>query len=420
MSRIKYFVLAVAIWCYTQANPIINIDCDCSGTSLESDPSACCVSELPDFNAATSFTFHYLPNASTSSTQQSITQFKMQSSKNFSEIPKQIIDTFQNLVYLDAAIGLRTLPQLPMKLKQLSLGYNQLKTIDANAFDANDLEHINLQYNEINNIADSAFNGLTKLTTLNLYHNKLTILKRSTFNGATMLQNIDLSSNEIATIEDGAFDLPHLKEILISDNKLKHLSDNIFRGAPHLQNIDLQRNQLEHIGRAFDGAQHLHQLQLSENRHLQDLDVLVLSNLPELNSLSIDAIGIRTLSATPTTITSMQSPLHTMSMSQNHLSATDFLKQLSIFSKLEKLFIDANKFTRWDDTDVRNIKKYFPHIELIVTKSNHWDRRWVEMSLIPVFQTNNIFCSNIKYLNTYIEGFTNSVDGQIIEGTECI
>jgi len=415
-------LVAIAIvslrWVQVCCNPILNIDCDCSSTSLESDPLACCVSELPDYDASSTFLFTNLPN---SSEQSQITQFKLQSMKNLTEIPPQIFDKFTNLEYFEASIGLRTLSlqSLPNKLKQLNLGYNRIMALDANAFQSPELQYINLQYNDISQINDGAFNGPIKLKILILYHNKLTILKRSTFKGAANLQDLDLSSNEIETIEDGALDLPQLKELLINDNKLKSISDACFAGAPKLQNIDLQRNQLNSIGKAFDGMHHLHQLQLSGNHHLQDLDVLALSNLPELISLSVEATGIRSLTA-PTTVTSTKSPLHTLSLSQNHLSSVDFLKQLSIFSKIEKLFVDANKFSRWDDADVRNIKKYFPNIELIVTKSNIWDRRWVENSLIPVFQANNIFCSNIKYLNTYIEGFTNSIDGQIIEGTECI
>lgn len=384
-------------WKLIEGNPIVNIDCDCSATSLESDATACCISELPEFGSSSSFSFNYLVNAS--STYQTITQLRLQSAKNLTEIPRQLFDSFPNLNYLEASIGLRSLSH--------TLPNNQLK-------------QLNLGNNRINVIAESgAFDGLTKLNVLILCHNELTIVHRTTFNGANNLQVIDLSSNEIATIEDGAFNLPYLKEILISNNKLKRLFDNIFAGAPNLQNIDLQRNQLEHIGKAFERTQHLHQLQLSGNNHLEDLNVFALSNLTELISLSLDAIGIHSISI-PSTVTSSQSPLHTLSLSQNHLSNTDFLKQLSIFSKIEKLFVDGNKFVRWDDADVQNIKKYFPHIELIVTKCNIWDRRWVQNSMIPVFQANNIFCSNIKYLNTYIEGFTNSIDGQIIEGTECI
>lgn len=424
----KYYPVIVNVillslqWTLIEGNPIVNIDCDCSTTSLDSDSTACCINELPEFGASSLFTFHNLVNAS--STYQSITQLRVQSTKNLTEIPRQLFDTFPNLVYLEASIGLHSLPHsLPSnQLKQLNLGYNRIITIDANTFHeyGNQLEYIHLQNNEIASISESgAFNGLTKLIVLILYHNKLTIVHRTTFNGANNLQDIDLSSNEIATIEDGAFDLPHLKEILISDNKLKKLSDNIFAGAPNLQNIDLQKNQLEHIGKAFERTQHLHQLQLSGNNYLQDLNILALSNLPELISLSLDAIGIHSI-LIPSSVTTSQSPLHTLSLSQNHLSDADFLKQLSIFSKIEKLFVDSNKFVQWDDADVRNIKKYFPLIELIVTKNNIWDRRWVQNSMIPVFQANSIFCSNIKYLNTYIEGFTNSIDGQIIEGTECI
>lgn len=411
-------------------SPVTNIECDCTATSLESDSSACCVSEWPAIEASARVTFQNVANTS------SIIQAKLHSTANFTEIPSQIIETFENLEYLELTIGLERLPltRIPGKLKHLNLSDNRITSVDINSFlNAPGLEQINLQYNRIDTLADAgAFAGPNNLKHLILYHNKLTILKRDMFKTAQNLLSLDVGCNQISTIEDGTFDLPHIKEILMSENKLKILSDHIFHGASSVQNIDLQKNLLEHIGKAFEITTHLHQLQLSENHHLQDLNVMDLtSKLPELISLSVDATGIlslctttatssTTITAPSTTYTSIQSPLHTLSISQNHLSQSDFLKQLSVFSKLEKLFVDANKFTRWDETDVRSIKKYFPQIELIVTKNNVWDRRWVESVLIPVFQTNNIFCSNIKYLNTYIEGFTNNIDGQIIEGTECI
>lgn len=429
-------ILVVQVWiCLWQTellygNPVLSIECDCSGTILESHATACCVSEWPNLESNTQLTFQNAPNAS------AIIQFKANSMANFTEIPSQIIDTFPNLEYMELTIGLERLPlnRLPSKLKHLSLSDNRITSIAMDAFgQAPDLNHIDLQYNQITSLAETgAFAGLTKLMHLNLYKNKLIALKRTMFVDALNLNSIDVGCNEIATIEDGTFDLPQLKEILMSENKIKTLSDGIFRGATMVQNIDLQKNQLEHIGKAFDVTQHLHQLQLSENRNLQDLNVIdLISKLPALISLNVDATGIRSLytttstmlssTTTVATLTNIQStPIHTFSLSQNHLTQTDFLKQLSMFTKLEKLFVDANKFTRWDDSDVRSIKKYFPNIELIVTKNNVWDRRWVENILIPVFQTNNIFCSNIKYLNTYIEGFTNSIDGQIIEGTECL
>lgn len=412
-------IIVVCIWSLqVHSNPVATVDCDCSTTSLESDASACCVNDWPAVEASVHVTFQNVPNIT------SIIQLKLHSTPNLTEIPAQIIDAFENLEYLELSIGLQRLPlkRIPRKLKHLNLSDNRITSVDIDAFQsAIELTQINLQYNQITQLADSGAFPV-KLKHLILYHNKLTVLKREMFKSAENLVSLDVSSNEIVTIEDGTFELVHLKELLMSENKLRTLSDEMFRGAAAIQNIDLQRNSLERIGAAFGTTRHLCQLQLSENHHLKDLNVMDLtSKLPELISLSVDATGIQTLGvATNANPPPFQSPLHTLSVSQNHLTQSDFLKQLSTFAKLEKLFVDANKFTRWDDTDVRSIKKYFPNIELIVTKNNVWDRRWVENTLIPVFQTNNIFCSNIKYLNTYIEGFTNSIDGQIIEGTECI
>lgn len=413
----------------TAAPALQTIDCDCDGTALESIATACCITELPVIApeiAANQITFRNILNAS------AIIQLMVHSTVNFTEIPPQIIDTFVNLEYFEVKIGVERFlyGRLSPKLKHLNLSDNRLKAINADTFrGAVEIEQFTAQFNEIATIPErNAFAGLIKLKHLIFYRNKLQSLTREMFLGAMNLESIDVSCNEIETIEDGTFDLPRLKELLMSDNKLKTISDTMFRGAGELQNIDLQKNQLEHIGRAFDAIAHLHQLQLSENRQLKDLDVFDLaSKLPELHSLSVDATGISTLGTVMGAVNGscvpdfgFQSPLHTFSLSQNRLVNSNLLRQLSVFPKLEKLFVDANHFTRWDDGDVKSIKKFFPSIELIVTKSNQWDRRWVDSTLIPVFQSNQIFCSNVKYLNTYIEGFTNSIDGQIIEGTECI
>lgn len=410
----------------------ITIDCDCHETALEAIATACCIHEMPLIITSTApnqLSFRNIPNAT------SVIELMIHSKfNNFTELPPQIVDTFTNAQYVELTIGLERFifGRLPAKVRHLNLSDNRITAIDTDTFrGAVEIEQITAQFNQIASIAErNAFHGLMKLKHLIFYHNKLRALKREMFLDAKNLETIDVTSNEIESIEDGTFELPSLKEILMSDNKLKVLSDAIFHGAGELQNIDLQKNQLEHIGRAFDAIARLHQLQLSENRQLKDLDVHALaSKLPELNSLSVDATGISTLGAAtigngndaaPVVNFTFQSPLHTFSLSQNHLMQSDFLRQLSVFPKLEKLFVDSNRFERWDEADVKNVKKFFPNIELIVTKNNQWNRQWVDTTLIPVFQSKQIFCSNVKYLNTYIEGFTNSIDGQIIEGTECV
>lgn len=433
MNTLNRLILPLCVlWsmCWqTETIQTIRIDCDCSNVTLETDSLACCITAIPDYDDTAQFAFVNVANANEtigSTNIESIVFLKICTTENRTQMPIALTNAMAALNILDVSIGLQQMPSshLPTKLKQLNLNRNYIKTIDRDAFamTANELEIINMQHNQIDSIdVNGAFNGLNKLHTLILYHNRLTALRNGIFAGAPNIEYLDVSSNEIETIDDGALALPLLKEILISENRLHRLSDNVFRLTPNMHNVDMQKNRLQHIGKAFEVTLHLQQLLLSENHHLQDIDVVALSTLPALISLSIDATGLRTLYANGTAVQNTSiSPLHTLSVSQNHFGGADFLRQLSIFPRLQNLFVDANKFTRWNEADVRNIRKLFPHIELIVTKNNAWDRQWVDNTLIPVFQANNIYCSNVKYLNTYIEGFTNSVDGQIIESTECI
>lgn len=397
---------------------VVNVDCNVPDTAANS----CFIETTLVLDPAARLNFTNVSNAS------AIHRLKLVTATNASNIPNEIFEYFSNLQHLELTIGLENLclESFPggRKLKYLNLSDNKIHSIRREAFiGAVDLVEINLQHNQIQAIEDGAFVGLSKLMVLILFANKLTILQQTIFGGASNIKNLDLACNEIAIIENGAFDLPNLEEILISGNKLTTLSDQIFNGAPNLQNIDLRKNHLETIGRAFDGLQRLHQLQLSDNRQLRDLDIIAFSALPTLISLGAEETGLTHLSlkTQPNTLSTVSSsPLTTLSLSRNQLSETDFLRKLSIFSKLEKLFVDSNAFSRWDEADIVNVKNYFPNIDLIVTKDNAWDRKWVENTLIPVFNSNNIYCNQFKFLGVYIFGFTKGGDRQVIEGTECI
>lgn len=408
---------------HLQQIKIVNIDC---GASEHLNEGSCAIIEPLEIKDDDFCDFINVPNLT------KIIHLKFATRSNLTKIPGEIFVKLPNLQYLDLAIGLHALPTNRLfsdkKIKSIVLADNFIQTISHEIFSsATQLEEINLRNNRIATIEDNAFSELDKLETLILTGNRVTIINRHTFSGLSNLKNLDISDNAIDTIEDDALMLPALEEFLCSRNKLKILPDRIFQGAPNLLNIDFRENVLEKIGHAFSVMHKLNQLQLSNNDKLTDLNVLGFTKMASLISLELENVGLRTISgvahSNDSNVTggSNRVPLTTLNLKNNHLSEVDFLRRMSIFGKLEKLFVDKNKFNRWQNEDVARIKALFPNIELIVTKNNIWDKKWVEETLVPVFKTNHIYCNQIKYLGVYIFGFKKgNSDHQMVDATECV
>lgn len=351
--------------------------------------------------------------------------FKMVSTTNLTFIPPEIFSKFPNMMHLNLRIGMHDVSAATFdkadKLKTLLMKRNYVYVLPHAVFTRMpDIEEINMEDNQLSHIDDGAFSGLDKLHILNLFGNYLTVLRAGTFTGAINLRNLNCGFNAIETIEEGALNLPKLEEILIFNNKIKHLSNTVFAGAPKLLNIDLKQNLLETIGQSFFSLTKLHQLQLSGNDDITDLNILAFSTMPALNYLGLENLGLRGISSQFTAVDQgpTKSPLTTLSLSHNRLSSVDFLNKISIFKKLEKIYVDQNAFVRWDDIDVVNVKKTFPHIELIVTKSNPWDKQWLENTMVSSFRSNRIFCDQFKYLGVYI--FNGTDGGPTVDGNECL
>lgn len=420
-SSNRILIIAVALLLTTHSARLtegVTIDFDCSKNDLP--PGSCFNGEPVPYNDGDALNFVGVSNFD------DLLYFKLISTTNLTFIPQEIFSKFPNLIHLNLRIGMHDLSPATFaeaaKIKTLFMKRNYVVVLPHGVFARMpELEEVNMQDNQLSHIDDGAFSGLDKMQTLNLYGNYLTVLRAGTFAGAINLRNLNCGFNAIETIEEGALNLPKLEEILFFNNKIKHLSNTVFVGAPKLLNIDLKQNLLETIGQSFFTLTKLHQLQLSGNDHIADLNILAFSTLPSLSYLGLENLGLRGISSQFTVVDQgpTKSPLTTMSLSHNRLASVDFLNKISIFKKLEKIYVDQNAFVRWNDDDVAEVKKMFPHIELIVTKSNPWDKQWLESTLVPSFRSNRIFCDQFKYLSVYI---FNSTDGeaQTTNGSECL
>ncbi|KAL3275011.1 hypothetical protein HHI36_019783 [Cryptolaemus montrouzieri] len=116
---------------------------------------------------------------------------------------------------------------------------NPVKSLEANVLNETVLEELEFSSSGLEEIHDSAFNGLDKLKILNLSNNKLKGLSKTALTPLKSLKILNLEGNEIETFSaDGLPDLPNLEEINLSNNPLSKLNlDDIGKVAPKLKTI---------------------------------------------------------------------------------------------------------------------------------------------------------------------------------------
>merc|ERR1712142_867383 len=118
-----------------------------------------------------------------------------------------------------------------------------------------------VEYGDLQQLEDDAFEGLPNLTRIDLSENKLITLNKA-FKKIKKGGSINLSRNRLQSV-NGAFEgLSHLT-IDLSNNRLESI-DGAFKGLSHSE-IDLSHNRLVSIDGAFAGVSHS-KIDLSRNR----------------------------------------------------------------------------------------------------------------------------------------------------------
>ncbi|CAI9742651.1 leucine-rich repeat and transmembrane domain-containing protein 2-like [Octopus vulgaris] len=92
-------------------------------------------------------------------------------------------------------------------LEILSLNNNQIKEITERTLrNLTNLKELDLQDNAIRSIEERTFHGHTKLEQLEMKTNKISNIKKGNFQNHTRLSHLDLSHNNITDFEEGTFE----------------------------------------------------------------------------------------------------------------------------------------------------------------------------------------------------------------------
>uniref|UniRef100_A0A1I8Q9R3 LRRCT domain-containing protein n=1 Tax=Stomoxys calcitrans TaxID=35570 RepID=A0A1I8Q9R3_STOCA len=250
---------------------------------------------------------------------------------NLAEIPKNILEGLENLQYLNLsgnhhlspipAALIRPLARLQIvdfshcAMKQLSgdlfatlqdlkhiyLNDNNIQEINDGSFmDLWNISSIDLSNNQITSIRPGAFVNVMHLRKLNLRGNQLSAFKGEFFNTGTGLEELDISNNHLSYLFPSSFRIhPRLRLILAAHNKFSFFPAELISSLQYLEHVDLSHNQLKTIEELdFARLPRLRVLKVAHNQ-LDMLSEMAFHNTTQLQVLdfshnSLDRIGERT------------------------------------------------------------------------------------------------------------------------------
>ncbi|XP_013375469.1 PREDICTED: peroxidasin-like protein [Chinchilla lanigera] len=138
------------------------------------------------------------------------------------------------------------IPQVPQQTTVLDLRFNRIREIPESAFKK--LENLNtllLNNNQIRKISRTAFEGLENLISLYLYKNEIHTLDKQTFKGLISLQQLYIHSNQLETLQLETFGgLRKLERLFLHNNRLSKIPAGSFSHLDSLKRLRLDFNPL--------------------------------------------------------------------------------------------------------------------------------------------------------------------------------
>jgi Leucine-rich repeat (LRR) protein len=109
-----------------------------------------------------------------------------------------------------------------------------------------------IKNNEIVNLSQKAFQGLSKIKILNLHGNKISHIEKVHLDGVrSSLQNLDLSNNLIGEINNDILKgMSNLKILDLTNNQI-YVIENFAFELLSLDKLSLKGNNLTHIWRTY-------------------------------------------------------------------------------------------------------------------------------------------------------------------------
>ncbi|XP_058975198.1 protein artichoke-like [Musca domestica] len=217
------------------------------------------------------------------------------SHNNLAEIPKNILEGLQNLQYLNLS-GNHHLTPIPAalirplaRLQIVDFSFCSMKQLSGDLFlTLQDLKHIYLNDNNIQEINDGTFMDLWNITSIDLSNNQITSIRPGAFVNVMSLQKLSLRGNQLSAFKGEFFNTgTGIEELDISNNHLSYLFPSSFRIHPRLRMILAANNKFSFFpAELISSLQFLEHVDLSQNQ-LKTIEELDFARLPRLRVLKV-------------------------------------------------------------------------------------------------------------------------------------
>lgn len=229
----------------------------------------------------------------------------------------------------------------------VAFSFDTLEEIPKNAFisfGSDSIVQLILERKHIKKIEIGAFLGLRCLNELDLRYNNLTEIMEGTFEGLSQLENLWLNNNLLESTPDSGMAFLHLvnlRQLHMANNRIKSLQKIAFDSLTNLELLDLSYNKIRVIeDTVFNSLVNLNTLLLNNN-YLTKITPQNWENLAKLYSLNL---------------------------ADNFLTTFDVGYNFS-FANLSQLDLSGNSLTQLDGA---GMKLSFPYLRELNIQNNFW------------------------------------------------
>ncbi|OQR78636.1 slit3 protein-like [Tropilaelaps mercedesae] len=165
------------------------------------------------------------------------------------------------------SVGPHTLVGLSASVMTLQLDNNRLEAIHTDAFkNISMLQELNLAGNRLKSVPN-VVSSLNMLRSLDLSENDIQQVANASYQGLSQLYALNLMGNKIGNISQGAFsDLASVRILNLAGNGIQRIEQATFDEVPALHYLRLDSNLIEDVNGLFSNLHDLIMLNISVNR----------------------------------------------------------------------------------------------------------------------------------------------------------